>query len=53
MKEIRVKFAGIEKSKDGKLSIIYVPDTRQVLMPGKRYQITIEGLSYEEHAARK
>ncbi len=53
MKEIRVRFAGIEKSKDGELSIIYIPDTRQVLMPGKKYQIIIEGLSYEEHDTRK
>lgn len=46
MKEIHVKFAGIEKAQDGKFSIIYIPNQRQVLMPGKKYHIIIDDLGY-------
>ena len=48
MKEIHVTFAGVEKAPDGEFSIIYIPDTRQVLLPGQRYKIVLDGLSYEE-----
>ena len=53
MQEIKVKFAGIEKSKDGQLSILYIPNQTQVLVAGKKYQIVIEGLSYEEWGSGK
>lgn len=54
MKEIRVRFAGIEKAPDSEeLSIIYIPDNRQILEPGRRYRIIIEGLSFEKHGATK
>lgn len=49
MKEIHVKFAGVEKAPDGQFSIIYIPDNRQLLLPGRKYKIVIEGLSYEEN----
>lgn len=48
MKEIHVRFAGIEKAPNEQLSIIYIPDNRHVLLPGQKYRIVIEGLSYEE-----
>ena len=48
MKEIHVRFAGVEKSPDGKFSIIYIPGTRQVLEPGKKYLIVLDGLTYDE-----
>ena len=48
MKDIHVAFAGVEKAPDGKFSIIYIPGNRQVLLPGRKYRIVIEGLSYEE-----
>jgi len=48
MKVVKVNFAGIEKSKDGKLSIIYIPNQTQMLRAGQKYQIVIEGLTYEE-----
>lgn len=47
MKTIKVQFAGIEKSPDGKFSIIYIPDNRQVLLPGCRYKIEITDLTFE------
>ena len=53
MEEIHVKFAGVEKAPNEQLSIIYIPDTRQVMLPGQRYRIVIEGLSYEESNPRK
>jgi len=48
--KIKVKFAGIDVSKpyNGALSIIYIPDQRQVLMPGQKYELVIEGLSFTE-----
>ncbi|GAJ19761.1 unnamed protein product [marine sediment metagenome] len=48
MKEIHVTFAGVEKSPDGQFSIIYIPENRQILLPGRRYQIVLDGLSYDE-----
>ncbi|GAH65262.1 unnamed protein product [marine sediment metagenome] len=48
MKEIHVTFAGVEKAPDGQFSIIYIPGNRQILLPGKRYKIVIDGLSYDE-----
>jgi len=53
MKKVKVNFAGIEKSKDGKLSIIYIPDQTQVLHAGQKYRIVIEGLTYEESGSVK
>ena len=54
MKEIRVKFAGIEKAPDSEeLSIIYIPDTTHVLRAGQRYRVIIEGLSFETHGVPK
>lgn len=46
--QITVRFAGVEKAPGGKFSIIYIPDQRQVLEPGKRYRITLEDLTFEE-----
>ncbi|GAI94170.1 unnamed protein product [marine sediment metagenome] len=49
MKDIHVRFAGIEKAPESEqLSIIYIPDNRQILLPGRRYRIIIEGLSFEK-----
>ncbi|MBA7637522.1 hypothetical protein ES703_45167 [subsurface metagenome] len=48
MKEIHVKFAGVEKAPGGQFSILYIPDQRQVLYPGRRYRIVLDGLTYEE-----
>jgi len=48
MKDIHVKFAGVEKAPDGQFSVIYIPDQRQVLNPGQRYRIVLDGLTYEE-----
>ena len=48
MKEIHVRFAGVEKAPDGQLSIIYIPENRQILLPGQRYKIVLDGLSYDE-----
>lgn len=48
MKEIHVKFSGIEKAPGDQFSIIYIPEQRQVLLPGQKYKIIIDGLSYEE-----
>lgn len=50
MKRIRVKFAGIVTNEpyDGTIKIIYIPDQRQVLMPGQKYEIEIEGLTFAE-----
>ncbi|MBA7638829.1 hypothetical protein ES703_46485 [subsurface metagenome] len=48
MKEIHVTFAGIEKAPNDQFSIIYIPDNRQILLPGRRYKIVIDGLSYDE-----
>lgn len=54
VKEIRVRFAGIEKAPDSEeLSIIYIPDTTQILQAGRRYRVIIEGLSFETHGATK
>lgn len=53
MKEIHVKFAGIEQTPDGKFSIVYIPDQRQVLMPGKKYHIIIDDLGYGEGKAKE
>jgi len=50
--DISVRFAGIEKAPDGKFSILYVPDQRQVLEPGKRYRITLKDLTFEESNPR-
>jgi len=47
-KEIRVRFAGVEKAKGGEFSIIYIPDQTHFLKAGKRYRIVLEGLSYAE-----
>ena len=52
MKEIHVKFAGIEKAPGGELSFIYIPGQPQVLHPGKKYRIILNGLSYEESKPR-
>ena len=51
-KEIHVRFAGVEKAPDGQFSIIYIPGNRQILLPGRRYRIVIEGLTYEESRKR-
>jgi len=48
VKEIHVRFAVIEKSPDGKFSIIYIPQTRQVLEPSRKYLIVLDGLTYDE-----
>lgn len=48
MKEIHVKFAGVEKAPDGQFSIIYIPENRQILLPGQRYRIVLDGLTYDE-----
>jgi len=49
VKDIHVRFAGVEKAPDSEqLSIIYIPDNRQILLPGRRYRIVIEGLSFEK-----
>ena len=48
MKEIHVRFAGVEKSPDGKFSIIYIPENRQVLEPGRKYLIVLDDLAYDE-----
>lgn len=50
MKQIKVKFAGIvtDDPYDGALTILYTPDQRQVLMPGQKYEIVIEGLTFAE-----
>lgn len=48
VKEIHVKFAGIEKAPGDQLSILYIPAQRQVLLPGQKYRIVLDGLSYEE-----
>ena len=48
MKEIHVTFAGIEKAPNGKFSIIYTPDERQILEPGRKYRIVLDGLTYDE-----
>lgn len=48
MKEIHVTFAGVEKSEDEQLSIIYIPGNRQILLPGQKYKIVLDGLSYDE-----
>lgn len=47
-KEIRVRFAGVEKAENGEFSIMYIPDQTHFLKAGKRYQIILEGLTYEE-----
>lgn len=47
MTQIKVRFEGIEV-KDGNMAIIYIPDQTQILQAGKRYEITIEGLSFEK-----
>ena len=51
MKDIHVQFAGVVKSQDGQFSIIYIPDQRQVLLPGIRYKIVLDGLTYAESGA--
>lgn len=48
MKEIHVKFAGVEKTQDGQFSIVYIPNEQQVLQPGERYHIIIDDLGYAE-----
>lgn len=48
VKEIHVMFAGIEKAPGEQFSIIYIPKTRQVLLPDQRYKIVLDGLSYDE-----
>ena len=48
MKEIHVRFSGVEKAAGGQFSIIYTPANRQVLLPGRKYKIVLDGLSYEE-----
>ncbi|GAJ05234.1 unnamed protein product [marine sediment metagenome] len=48
VERIHVKFAGVEKSPDGQFSIIYIPENRQILLPGQRYEIILDGLSYDE-----
>ncbi|GAI81459.1 unnamed protein product [marine sediment metagenome] len=48
MKDIHVKFAGVEKASDGQFSIIYIPDQHQILNPGQEYRIVLDGLTYEE-----
>ena len=48
MKVIKVRFDGIEKSPDGKFSIIYTPDNTQVLRAGVKYRIEVEGLTYDQ-----
>ncbi len=59
MKDIHVRFANIEKAPDSEqLSIIYIPDNRQILLPGRRYRIILNGLTYQEtdttkHSIRK
>jgi len=54
VKDIHVRFAGIEKAPDSEqLSIIYIPDNRQILLPGKRYRIIIEGLTYNESKGKQ
>ena len=48
MKNIKVRFAGIVvDSKDKNFSVIYIPDQDQRLRAGQKYQITVEGLSFE------
>ncbi|GAI46078.1 unnamed protein product [marine sediment metagenome] len=47
MKQIKVRFEGIEV-KDGNMAITYIPDQTQILQAGKRYEIIIEGLSFEK-----
>jgi len=47
MKQIKVRFEGVEV-KDGNMAIIYIPDHTQILQAGKRYEIVIEGLSFEK-----
>lgn len=41
------------KAPGGEFSISYKSDKRQVLLPGVRYNIVIEGLSYEQAPARQ
>ena len=55
MKQIRVKFAGIEVNEpyDGTLKIIYIPEQRQILQPGKEYEIVIEGLGFAQKDTSK
>lgn len=53
MKDIHVKFAGIEKAPDGQFSINYIPDQRQVLNRGQTYRIVLDGLSYDESKPHK
>lgn len=48
MKVIKVRFDGIEKSPDGKFSIIYIPDSTHVLRAGVKYRIEVEGLTYDQ-----
>ena len=46
MKDIHVKFAGLEPLPyDGSITIIYIPDQRQVLEPGRKYRIVIDGFT--------
>ncbi len=52
-KEIRVRFAGIEKGPGGEFCIHYIPDETQVLKAGWRYKIVLEGLTYEQHGKAK
>jgi len=51
--DIRVRFDGMGKAPGGEFSISYKSDKRQVLLPGVRYNIVIEGLSYEQAPARQ
>lgn len=53
MKDIHVKFAGIEKAPDGQFSIIYTPENRQILLPGQRYRIVLDGLTYDENKPKE
>ncbi len=55
VKRIKVQYAGIvtDQPYDGTLTILYIPDQRQVLMPGQKYEIVIEGLSFSEKDTRK
>lgn len=50
---IRVRYAGMRKAPGGELEILYIPDQRQVLLPGQRYRIILEGLTYEKSNPRK
>jgi hypothetical protein len=49
MKRVHVKFAGIDSEPyDGTLKIIYIPDQLQTLLPGQKYEIVIDGLTFAE-----